>query len=225
LLGPLLEAPGTLLGPLTSATDAGHLGCFEYPVHPPRRLLAWFVENPHVLVWPKRSALSKQTTRLRRALVDDAPPGSRVETQVEARRLVATRPTSARESWRFEGTSMLDCVIMTEKLVVTVEGKRTESLSAATDWYPRRSQLVRILEAANQLSRGREWASLLMSETTVPDGSDAYLAAVLSASAPHLTSAERRELQAHYLGNVTWEQACHATGLDPASLPDSTDAL
>jgi hypothetical protein len=53
-LGPPLEGPGTLLSSLTSPTDRGHLACFEYPVHPPRSLLAWFVDHPDALVWPKK---------------------------------------------------------------------------------------------------------------------------------------------------------------------------
>jgi hypothetical protein len=47
---------------------------------------------------------------------------------------------------------MIDCVLMTPELVVAIEGKRTEPLSAATDWYPKRSQLVRNLEAGKQLA-------------------------------------------------------------------------
>lgn len=38
---------------------------------------------------------------------------------------------------------MIDCVLITPKLVVTIEGKCTEPLSAAMDWYPERPQLVR----------------------------------------------------------------------------------
>jgi len=38
-------------------------------------------------------------------------------------------------------------------------------------------------------------------------------------SAPHLTPDERRELHAHYLGNVTWQGACDAVGIDFAALP------
>ena len=70
---------------------------------------------------------------------------------------------------------MIDCVLMTDRLVISIEGKRTEPLSAATDWYPQRSQLVRNLEAANQLARGRAWASLLMSEEAIPAGRGAGL--------------------------------------------------
>lgn len=224
-LGSLVADPGTILGPLTSATARGHLGCFEYPVHPPRALLAWFVEHPDALVWPKATKYSAETTRLRRALVDDSPPGARLAAQATARELAAARPTSAREWWRFEGTSMIDCVILTESLAITVEGKRTEPISPATNWYPRRSQLVRNLEAAKQLSQGRQWGSVLISETLEHDGTDSALEAALPAGAPHLAVSERNELHAHYLGNITWQQACDATGLDIGSLPNSTDEL
>jgi len=70
---------------------------------------------------------------------------------------------------------MIDCVLMTDRLVISIEGKRTEPLSAATDWYPQRSQLVRNLGAAKQLAHGRAWASLLMSEEAIPAGRGAGL--------------------------------------------------
>jgi len=91
---------------------------------------------------------------------------------------------------------MIDCVLMTDRLVVTVEGKRTEPLSAATDWYPQRSQFVRNLEAAKQLASGRRWVSALISETEVREGSDAHLDAVLPARAPHLDGGSVRSCTA-----------------------------
>ena len=120
---------------------------------------------------------------------------------------------------------MLDCALLTEKLVITVEGKRTEPLSAATDWYPKRTQLVRNLEAAKHVSNGRAWASVLISETEVPEGTAAALDKSLPSAAPHLSDAERSELHDHYLGNITWRTACDATGLDFSLLPDSTADL
>lgn len=92
---------------------------------------------------------------------------------------------------------MVDCVLMTPRLVITIEGNRTEPLSAVTDWYPKRSQLVRNLEAAKQLSSGRSWATMLLSELPVPEGSDAGLSTLLPSSAPHLDDAGRDELRAH----------------------------
>lgn len=223
VLGDLLNDPGTLLSPITSLTGNGRLGCFEYPVTSPRDLLAWFVEHPDELVWPKRQGFSAETRRLRRALIDDDPPGSRKEVQEHARMLVATRPPGTRAWWRFEGTTMLDCAVITDRLVVTIEGKRTERLSPATEWYPKRSQLVRNLEAAKQLAHGRRWASLLISETHVIEATDSHLDATLPQGAPHLDVADRAQLHAAYLGNITWQLACDATGLEFGSLPRTTN--
>lgn len=120
---------------------------------------------------------------------------------------------------------MIDCILMTDRLVVTIEGKRTEPLSAATDWYPALSQLVRNLEAAKQLSRGRTWGSLLISEVKIADGTDEALDAILPASAPHLDADEHRELHRNYLGNLTWAEACNAVGLPFSALPETTASL
>jgi hypothetical protein len=168
-----------------------------------------------------RRELLGETTTLRRALLNDKPP-ARAEAQRRARELVATRPVNAREWWRFEGESMLDCVLMTDRLVVTIEGKRTGPISATTDWYPKRSQLVRNLEAAKQLAHGRQWCSMLISEHPIPEGSDASLADVLDASAPHLDRDEQRQLASRYLGNLTWQQACDAVGRPFSSLPTTS---
>jgi hypothetical protein len=223
VLGPgLLKERGTLSSPLTFLQPSGRLGCFECPVAPSRALLAWFVENPDKLVWPKSGRLSSETTRLRRALIDDEPAGSRAGVQQEARALVQTRSPGARGWWRFEGTSMLDCVLMTDQLVVTIEGKRREPLSHTTDWYPRRSQLVRNLEAAKQPPAADAGPSLLLCEKLVAGASDAELEAILPESAPHLDASERDELHRAYLGNMTWEQACLATGVEYRSLPETS---
>jgi len=117
---------------------------------------------------------------------------------------------------------MIDCVLITERLVLTVEGKRTEPLSAATAWYPKRSQLVRNLEAARQLANGRRWASLLLSERAIVEGTDENVEASLPDSAPHLGAAERDELRNAYLGNLTWRAACTAVGLAFECLPETT---
>lgn len=226
VLGPgLLKETGTLSSPLTSVQPSGRLGCFEYPVAPSRALLAWFVENPDQLVWPKHGHFSPETTGLRRALVDDEPAGSREAVQQEARMLVRTRSPLTRGWWRFESTSMLDCVLMTDQLVVTIEGKRREPLSDATDWYPKAVAAGPHLEAAKQLAHGRRWASLLLSEKPVAAASDAELEAILPDSAPHLDASERDELHHAYLGNMTWEEACLATGVAFGTLPETTRGL
>lgn len=219
VLGDLVDEPGSLVMTLAQRGLSGRLGCFEYPAAPPRALLAWYIDHPEALVWPAAAELSALTTRLRRTLLYDDPPGSRVKAQERAQELLVTRSSLSREWWRFEGVTMLDCLLMTDRLVVTVEGKRTEPLSATTDWYPHRSQLVRNLEAAKLIADGRPWGSLLLSEE--PLDATAVLDR-LELSAPHLTPNERDELRAGYLGNLTWRQACDAVGITFGSLPDTT---
>jgi len=200
------------------------LGCFEYPVGAPKQLLRWYIEHPDALVWPKGKTYSAQTVRKREALLRGNQV-DRAEAQRQALELLETRSSATRGWWRFEGTTMVDCVLMTPRLVITIEGKRTEPLSAVTDWYPKRSQLVRNLEAAKQLSNGRSWATMLLSELPVPEGSDAGLSTLLPSSAPHLDDAGRDELRAHYLGNLTWQQACDAAELTFESLPGTTNDI
>ena len=224
VFGERLGEPATLDPTLTAVASNDLLGCFEFGVAPPRSLLAWYVEHPDQLLWPKGKTYSEETVRMRKALLYDSAPG-RADAQRQARELVEMQSPAKRGWWRFEGVSMIDCVLMTDQLVLTIEGKRTEPLSATTDWYPKRSQLVRNLEAAKQLAHGRAWASLLVSEIPVPEGSDAGLDALLPASAPHLDPASRRDLHAHYLGNITWQQACEATGIVFESLPKTTADL
>jgi hypothetical protein len=225
-LGTVLEDPGSLFTTLAVPAVSGRLGCFEYPAAPPRELLAWFVDHPDQLEWPAHAQLSPETVRLRRALLCDDPPGSQPRAQERARELMVTRSLASREWWRFEGVSRLDCVLMSDRLVVTVEGKRSEPLAASTDWYPKRSQLVRTLEAAKGLADGKQWASVLISETpVVPEGTSEHLERILPDSAPHLNPSEREELHAAYLGNLTWAAACDAVGLPFESLPDTTAGL
>jgi hypothetical protein len=50
--------------------------------------------------------------------------------------------------WAFEGFTSVDCWLETETLLLLIEGKRTDTVSASTDWYPIRNQVVRILEGA-----------------------------------------------------------------------------
>jgi hypothetical protein len=212
-LGELLENPGWLIIPLAVPAASGRLALFEYPAIPPRELLAWFIDHPDELVWPPDAQLSTESVRLRRALLLDDPPGSQARAQDRARELLSTRSLLSREWWRFEDVSRLDCVLITDRLVVTVEGVGTEPLSPPTDWYPTRSRLLRNLEAAKGLSEGKQWASLLISDESLEQGTRGELQRVLPEGAPHLREADREELLSAYLGNLTWRDACDAVDL------------
>ncbi len=121
--------------------------------------------------------------------------------------------------------TVLGCLLMTDRLVVTVTGTRNEPLPAATPWYPGRSQLVRDLEAARQLANGRSWASVLISEEPLDDGSAEALRRALPRAVPHLDQRQQDELGTAYLGNLTWREACAAVELPFDALPDTTAAL
>ena len=159
-----------------------------------------------------RPTQSAETERLRRALIDDDPPGVRARAQERARERARTASPFASDWWRFETASLLDCVLITDELVVTVVGRCAEPPGPATPWYPQRSELVRDIEAAGQIAQGRAWGSVLISDEPLAAGSPEAVAASLAAGAPHLAPDERFELESAYLGNITWRQACDAVG-------------
>ncbi len=219
-LGDLLDGAGPGPGSLIAlsalkAVSSGRLACFEYLAVPPRELLAWFIDHPDELSWPHTEIHSAEAQRLRSALVLDHPPGSRPRAQERARELLGSRSPLSREWWRFEEVTKLDCVLITDRLVVTIEGKGDAgSLAPASAWYPRRGTLVRTIEAAKSLAHGRRWASLLLSEEPLAQGSHEQLERALrDGAAPHLDGSQRAELSASYLGNLTWRAAGDAVGV------------
>jgi hypothetical protein len=222
-LGELVEAPGWLQTQLAVAGASGRLACFEYPAAAPKRLLAWYIDHPERIVWPPgaEATLSAETVRLRRVLIDDDPPGARSRAQERAYDLLARSSGLTPAWWRFEELATLDCVLITERLVVTVQAPGRGGQRPATPWYPRRTQLVRNLEAARHLADGKRFASLVISHRPLPDAADEHLGRILPEAAPHLDELERRELHDAYLGNLTWGEACNAVGIPGGALPDA----
>jgi hypothetical protein len=217
-LGELARAPGWLVTPLAVRGANGRLACFDHPANPPRELLRWFIDHPDRLQWTEADNQFADAVRLRRALVLDEPPGSQERAQDRARELLMTRSALSREWWRLEEATMLDCVLITPRIVVTVAGKRDAGLRASTVWYPQRTDLIRDLEAARQMAAGRRWATLLLSDRPLAEATDEALARSLPEGAPHLDDEQRAELREAYLGNLTWEGACAAVGLEASTL-------
>jgi hypothetical protein len=219
-LGECVQTPGWLQTQLAVRTASGRLGCFEYPAVAPRRLLRWFIDHPERLVWPADAddGASAETMLLRRALINDDPPGVQARAQDRARDLLPRSSGLTPAWWRFEDVSTLDCVLITERMVVTVQATRTRE--PATPWYPNRSQLVRNLEAARHLADGKRFATLVLSHRPVAEVSDEHLERTLPEAAPHLDELERGELHDAYLGNLTWDDAGDAVGIPHGSLPD-----
>jgi hypothetical protein len=212
-LGELADEPGWLVTPLAVPTADGRLGAFTYLAPPPRALLTWFVDHPEQLTWPPDVELTRETTMLRRALLHDDPSGARARAQDRARELIAARPPFSSAWWLFEGMAALDCVLVSNRLVVTIQTADGDAGAPVTPWYPPRTRLVRALEAARQLAEPEErrWATILISERPLADAT-ATLQHTLAAATPHLTDEERVTLAEAYLGNLTWEAAADAVG-------------
>ena len=76
-------------------------------------------------------------------------------------------PAQPSSGGAFEGFTEVDCCIVTDRLVLLIERKRTEGLSESTAWYRGRNQLHRNLEAARELAGGREYAVIVIGEEPI----------------------------------------------------------
>jgi hypothetical protein len=217
-LGELIDDPGYLEVPLAVETEIGLLGCFSYPSAAPRPLLGWYIDHPERLTRSaSATAESAEMRMLRRTLLDDEPPGSRARAQDRARDLLRTSTPRSPAWWRFEEPGRLDCVLLTERLVVSITAPDPRGgLRPSTPWYPARSELVRDLESARRLAGNRAWAGLLISDTGPPpelDPGDApSVAATIAAGTPHLDDEDRADVAGAYLGCLTTDQARAAVG-------------
>jgi hypothetical protein len=150
----LLARPGPLLDACSATRKAGGSelrGCFEHEVMPSEGLLRWLIENSQALSWPPGRAgqFGSQTDAQRRALREGDEQVLK-EALDELKRLGPEG--SAQKWWAFEGITKVDCWLETGSLVLFVEGKRTETLSKFTAWFPARDQLTRNLDLVGEVS-------------------------------------------------------------------------
>jgi hypothetical protein len=213
--GELADHPGWLEAPIAVLTETGRRGAFEYPAAPTRELLGWLIDHPERLIRPDRERPTPETERLRRALLDDDPPGVRARAQERAHELLRRSAPFGEAWWRFEQAHTADCLLTTDRLVLLVHGG-DDGPAPATPWFPQRTALVRDLEAARRLGDGgKAWGVLALGAR---DGGDdaRVLADEIADGAPHLDPAGREELAAGYLGALDWARAASATELQTA---------
>lgn len=209
---------------------------FEKQIPPPESFLQWQIQNPDQLRWPKSALWGRETTTKREMLfgrrdLSAVPVERRVEVaRLEQERTVADALSglancggarSSKKWWAFEGFTSVDCFISTGRCCLYIEGKRTEELSRSIEWYPKRSQMLRNLESARAHAGGIPFGCLVISEQPIAAVSDA----VIRESLPHLAPAGRLALMQNYLGNITWSDACKATGVDSKSLLETTSLV
>lgn len=223
--GPLLPDVGKVERALPSAVrkDLGEQSserlafirnAFEVDLPPSDAFLRWLLEHPERLTFPNQ-IYGQETQEIReRLLQGDAAVQFKGLRELERRGASGSR----RKWWAFEGFTSVDCLLETESLVLLIEGKRTEKLSAATDWFPQRNQLARNVEVAASYAAGKkDYAVLVCAESQISVG-----ASMWSESLPHLSAEEIADLSRHYLGCLTWaalaDELCG--GL---KLPDKVD--
>jgi hypothetical protein len=211
--GELADRPGWIEAPVAVLTETGRRGAFEYPAAPARQLLAWFIDHPQRLRRSGDASATPETQRLRRALLDDEPPGARARAQERAHELLRRTSPFAEAWWRFEEAHTADCLLLTDRLVLLVRAQEDPAQQPATPWFPARSALVRDLEAARRFAESsRRWGVLTLGSGGHPVVGEELLREI-AAGSPHLRLEEQRELAAGYLGALTWEQAATAADL------------
>jgi hypothetical protein len=195
------------------ASRLGNLrSCFEVDYPPPQLFLEWLINNAASLAWPLGKATVpleySESTQMKRVGLRKSDLSLRTEALADLERKKAAG--SRRKWWAFEGFTSVDCVLETDRLLVFIEGKRTEPISSATDWYPKRNQVVRNLEVASCAAAqcDKNFGVIVCAETPIPPA--ALEERVFREGLPHLSPQEQDALRAHYWGCITWQQIANA---------------
>lgn len=173
-------------------------------------------------VWPsdaggRERTFAVSTTEKRKKLLG-GDKGVRNEALSELDRFGACG--SKKKWWSFEGFTSVDCLLETERLLVLIEGKRTEGIFPVTDWFPKRNQVIRNLEVARAMAgKSKEYAVLLCAEQHIDLPDDAW-----RKSLPHCQESEVEELKRHYLACATRAEIVHKLCSD-MRLPDTLDEV
>lgn len=186
----------------------------ELSLTAPKALLRHLVRHIAIRENPSEDS-TREVVRKRRALSRRDPA-----TLAEALARIETGPW-VRKWYILEGPSRPDATLEMPNAVIVIEGKRTESATTAkTTFMPKRSQLIRHMDAAMEKWPGKEVFGLLIVEGQ--GGADAVepsrkwreLSAaqtapdLLAASLPHRGPDERTIFASRDLGVTTWQAVC-----------------
>lgn len=206
---------------------------FEKTVAPPGEFLRWMIEHPEKLNPPKSLGSSTETIERRKAILGLPSKYTVRESQDLALKLLEDMgpDKSVRKWWAFEGFTHVDCVVETEKLVLFIEGKRTETASENVSWFAERNQIARNLECAKWYARkggiSKEFAALMVIEEGINEDHhyQSVSASRLLGSWPHLPAngfGQGSMIDA-FLGIVTWQEILNAWEISTDVLPDTVN--
>jgi hypothetical protein len=221
-LGPLVRL-GSRVAELPELEELGDLGelvqppAFDFAVPPPLDYLEYLIKTPHKLKWPRdadgelRKYRPSVNQRRKWILAGNVP--AQQEAIRDIRELQAKGyDANVKDWWVLEGATSVDCALLTDRFTLFVEGKRDEkSLKVHTNWYERRIQLYRNLDALRAMPNRTEHYGLL---AIVEEGTPIHREAIAMhrdlqfarSSWPHLDDAGITELWSHFLGFTTWQR-------------------
>lgn len=235
-LGPLLALAGRAAEVAPAASEAGEeavpeetapIGSLlrppllEHAIPPPMDYLEFLVRNPRKLRWPRdadgepRKYRPAVNLRRKALLAGDVPAQQeaiREIRQEQAKEELKGRDPDLKGWWVLESGTTVDCALYAEGYTLFIEGKRDEkSLKAHTNWYEKRIQLYRNLDALRAMpDRAERYGVLAIVEEGTPIHREAVAMQrdfqFARGSWPHLDNEAAAELWQHYLGFTTWQR-------------------
>jgi len=227
-LGSRSETIATIAKGQRLVTNHGpRWGDFEAKLPAPASLLEHLVRN----LDPKlvEESRDRGDTRVRRLAL-----ANRDQATIELALAKLRSGVRGRRWFVLEGESRPDALLEARDLVLCIEGKRTEmGCTTYTNWMPRRSQLLRHMDAALDAFPKKRVLGLLIVEGD--GGADAcspspfwmnecsaqHEQSMLNDSLPHRTSSDRNRIADGVLGVTTWQAMCAAISVCWSSLPST----
>ena len=195
----------------------------EKKLPPPVSLLSWLVRHLGK-AHPAEIAGKEDKAKRRRRLQQGDPA-----TVAKALARLRSDP-EPRAWWVLEGRSSPDVYLTTPRVVVVIEGKRTESgATTKTSFMDGRHQMLRHMDAAYEIAGNRALLGFFIVEgDETGDVPPIWRAAAeetvspeaIASSLPHRPQAERDAIVAGFLGATTWQRMCERFGIDPGVLID-----
>lgn len=216
---PKPEAVGRLVPAETPRDPAARMGTvYDRPLAPPVAFLQWLIEHPNAMSVgdPSTFGAKSDEARVWRSKLFSADADLVAAAQAEALTQLGKRLAQRGRNkwWAFEGFARVDCCLITDACVLVVDGKCLDA-SPSTVWFPRRSRVWRLVEAARELAGERPFAVMLaVDDETAGTAGLAEAEAALEPSFPHLGAAERTDLSRHLVGFVTPAELAARFGLD-----------